>query len=397
MTASKAIAFLSYAHEDDEPPQRPITMFREELTKALRRYLGEDDIEIFHDVVSISWGERWRERIGNSLNEIVFFIPVMSPRYFASGPCRAEAEAFLTRERHVGRPDLLLPVYFIDYSMHLSRASDDLVQAFEDHQYVDWREYRLSKNSAARRRAFDRLGHRIASAILRPDRESTIQGEQTRSLEIPQHGSIEEAERDDTVAIGEGYLLPGDTDIFDVLLTADDSYVVYVEREDTSVDFNLIVKDQQGDIIGPDTDEDADPMLQFTPVESGFFTFEVTSFRGASGYHIVIAPASSLVEDGDEWDDGSEMVYSGVIAGGEDHEILIDLTGGAPHRIWLSPESFALEINLAVYDDDGRLIADDSAAEGVCEFTPARSDAFRLVVSATRGVGGYTMMMRVYE
>jgi hypothetical protein len=397
MTASKAVAFLSYAHADDEPPQRPVTKFREELTKALRRYLGEDDIDIFQDNVSISWGERWRERIGDSLNEIQFFIPIMSPRYFASEPCRAEAEAFLTRAERVGRPDLLLPVYFVDYSMHRSRASDDLVHAFEDHQYVDWREYRLSNNSTARRRAFDRLGQRIASAILRPDRESiTTPRDEPQPLEISHPTSIEEADRDDTVAIGQGSLMPGESDVFEVLLSADDSYVVYVEPADDSVDFDLIVRDQDGDVVEHDTGEEAIAWCQFTPAASGFFTLQVTAFRGASDYQVIVASASSLVEDGGEGD-GGEIVFSGAIADGDEQAIDIDLAGGVRHEIWLIPDNTTLDIDLAVYDEHGQLVATDAAEAGVCEFTTARTETFRLIISATRGAGGYTIMMREHR
>ena len=45
----------------------------------------------------------------------MFLIPIITPGFFDSKPCREELELFLQRERTLSRSDLILPVYYIDY------------------------------------------------------------------------------------------------------------------------------------------------------------------------------------------------------------------------------------------------------------------------------------------
>ena len=65
-------------------------------------------------------------------------IPILTPSFFNSEPCRAELEQFLEREKELGRNDLVLPLYYIDHP-----AFSDEVQ----------REARVEKTLKAARRS----------------------------------------------------------------------------------------------------------------------------------------------------------------------------------------------------------------------------------------------------
>jgi len=138
------LAFMSYVHSDDKYGHP--SEFRQRLSDEVRAQLGEE-FPIFQDRNDIAWGQNWEERIDKSLGEeVTFFIPIITPSFFKSPPCRKELECFLAREEALGRKDLILPVYFIDCPLlndEKKRKADKLAQVIADRQYADWREYRL--------------------------------------------------------------------------------------------------------------------------------------------------------------------------------------------------------------------------------------------------------------
>src|SRR5262249_9084261 len=83
------VAFMSYIHEDDNHDRGFLTQFRERLTGEIRIQIGQEFL-IFQDRKDIQWGQNWKKRIEESLDEVMFFIPILTPGFFKSKYCRAE-------------------------------------------------------------------------------------------------------------------------------------------------------------------------------------------------------------------------------------------------------------------------------------------------------------------
>jgi hypothetical protein len=135
-------AFLSYAHWDDD--DEGLTKLHDFLSREVRRFYGRE-FPIFQDKTDIEWGENWRKRIEESLDEVTFLIPIITPTFLNSDECRAEVRLFLEHEQQLQRDDLVLPLYFVESPLwddEQERQNDEIVQALRRHQFVDWRELR---------------------------------------------------------------------------------------------------------------------------------------------------------------------------------------------------------------------------------------------------------------
>jgi formylglycine-generating enzyme required for sulfatase activity len=166
----KPVAFLSYAHIDDEYHDGAITEFRKQLTRAVRVIAGQD-FDIFQDRDGIEWGENWRETLGAALGEVRFLIPILTPSFFRSEECRIEVQAFLDREAASSRNDLILPIYYLESSLmedKEQRARDRLASALASHQHRDWRSLRKEPFTSPKvRDALEGLARDIERALRR--------------------------------------------------------------------------------------------------------------------------------------------------------------------------------------------------------------------------------------
>jgi len=144
MTNSKPAALMSYVHSDDKYQQ--LTTLRERLSDEVATQIGIE-FPIFQDTKDIQWGQNWEQRIESALvEEITFLIPIITPRFFNSEPCRDELSRFLEVEKKLKRNDLILPIYFVDTPLlnnAESRSSDELAVVIASRQYADWRELRF--------------------------------------------------------------------------------------------------------------------------------------------------------------------------------------------------------------------------------------------------------------
>lgn len=134
---------MSYVRSDDQ--YKRLTEFRERLEQEVRMQIGEA-FPIFQDRNDIHWGQNWRDRIEGSLDEVTFLIPIITPSFFNSSPCREELELFLKREKELKRNDLILPVYYVDCPLlndKEKRACDELAQVIAERQRADWRDLRF--------------------------------------------------------------------------------------------------------------------------------------------------------------------------------------------------------------------------------------------------------------
>ncbi len=100
---------------------------------------------IFQDRNDIIWGEQWRERIKGAIDGISFLIPILTPSYFRSHMCREEFEAFQIRERTLGIPRLILPIYYVsaDEIDDAPKYPNDMATILRERNWSDWRELRF--------------------------------------------------------------------------------------------------------------------------------------------------------------------------------------------------------------------------------------------------------------
>lgn len=162
-------AFLSYVPFNDMHEYGQLTAFRERLSAEVRVQTGEEFV-IFQDRNDITWGQNWKARIEEAMNAATLLIPVITPSFFHSVECQAEVERFVTRERQLGREDLILPVYYVN-TRELddpARSDDDaLARVLAARQYADWRELRFEPlTSPVARKALAQLAYRIRSVLI---------------------------------------------------------------------------------------------------------------------------------------------------------------------------------------------------------------------------------------
>jgi CheY-like chemotaxis protein len=162
---------LSYTRKDDEFFGGYITSFRKSLELGVHVVTGEESFSLFQDIDGIVIGEQWQKKIAEVIDESTFLIPMLSPLFFNSVPCREEVELFLGHERALRRDDLILPVYFIE-SPKLEKteetAKDPIATEIEKRHRYDWRERaKLPLHDPAAREAILELSRAIASALAR--------------------------------------------------------------------------------------------------------------------------------------------------------------------------------------------------------------------------------------
>jgi F-box protein 11 len=166
--------FLSYTRFDDEYDQGALSHLREQLGRALRFAAGST-IDIFQDTEHIKLGQSIHTRIAQSLGAAMVFIPILTPSYITSTWCRTELERFLQREQHLGRADLIIPIYYQTVrgleearaSAHATQAAaDPLVRVLAPRLAADWRDLRaLALDSREVRIAVERIAGRIIEVL----------------------------------------------------------------------------------------------------------------------------------------------------------------------------------------------------------------------------------------
>src|ERR1044072_7648222 len=144
MTKNKPAALMSYVHSDDRYEQ--LSTLCERLSAEVQMQIGVE-FPIFQDKKDIHWGQNWEQRINSALTEeITFLIPIITPSFFNTHPCRDELKLFLEVEKRLKRNDLILPIYFVDTWLLNDaelRATDQLAELIFSRQYADWRELRF--------------------------------------------------------------------------------------------------------------------------------------------------------------------------------------------------------------------------------------------------------------
>ncbi len=199
-------AFMSYVRFDDAHEDGQLSAFRERLAGEIRIQTGRE-FPIFQDRNDIAWGQNWRQRIEETLDEVTLLLVIVTPSLFHSPACRDEVARFRERERELGRTDLILPVYYVR-AMEMDdpdlRKADDLASLLWSRQYADWRELRFEPlTSPVVRKQIATLATRMrdtfwqlpagpvtaASGSARSAGSSAARGDATAAAGAPRHDS----------------------------------------------------------------------------------------------------------------------------------------------------------------------------------------------------------------
>ena len=157
--------FWSYVHKDDEADRGRISMLAKDVVAQYEMLTGET-IELFLDKDAIEWGDKWREKIGDNLALVAFFIPVMTPRYFMSPECCGELRSFAHRADKLGLKELLLPLYYVNVpSLSEESVENDLLRMVREFHWQDWRDLRyMEVTSEAYRKGVADIAGRLVKA-----------------------------------------------------------------------------------------------------------------------------------------------------------------------------------------------------------------------------------------
>jgi hypothetical protein len=147
MSIEAAAGFWSYAHEDNKLDDGAILKLAH-LVAEEYSLLSGDPLELFVDRNSIAWGEEWRNRIDSALAQTTFFIPIITPRYFARPECRRELLEFTAKAKGLGVQELLLPILYVEPQGFSVESPDEAVVLVAKTQYADWRTVRLAEFSS---------------------------------------------------------------------------------------------------------------------------------------------------------------------------------------------------------------------------------------------------------
>lgn len=77
--------FFSYAHRDNK--WDALEKLKIDICDEYAVLTG-DELELFFDKNSISWGDNWRDSIESGIDSASFFIPIITPQYFLSESCQ---------------------------------------------------------------------------------------------------------------------------------------------------------------------------------------------------------------------------------------------------------------------------------------------------------------------
>lgn len=194
MDASGAVAFWSYAHQDNERDGEGIVRLAAHIQDEFALATGES-LNLFLDRNDIMWGQEWRRRIDSALVETTFFIPVITPLYFKRPECRRELLSFMGQAQSLGAIELLMPILYVDVPGLAAGNADEAQALVARMHYSDWREIRLrGENSIEYRREVHSLAMRLVEIFTRHEQIANQFAEDVSESEVVEEGEEEEQE-----------------------------------------------------------------------------------------------------------------------------------------------------------------------------------------------------------
>jgi TIR domain len=187
--AGEVAGFWSYVQLDNAADGGRVLSLARRLRDEYRLQTA-DEIEIFVDRESLTWGTEWAQRINEAIAGTTFFIPIITPSYFRSQACRNELLKFALEAKRLGLEQLLMPVYWVtvaELEDDPEGSTDEAISLVARYQWEDLREARLEdEDSSAFRKAVARLARELASRaaeVTAPLANSAVQ--------IPNEGDLE--------------------------------------------------------------------------------------------------------------------------------------------------------------------------------------------------------------
>ena len=193
-----------------------------DVTAQYEMITGEA-INLFLDRDSLTWGDDWRARIDQGLQTAVFFVAIITPRFFMSSECRRELQTFGREAERLGVRDLILSIVYVDVPGLLDDTTqDDAIKLVKNFQWEDWRELRFADTSSSEyRKAVAKLAQKLVDANRRIlAQESPVPADTTAPLgpDSPGGKSGEELGLIDILATGEE-ALPALTETMQAIAT----------------------------------------------------------------------------------------------------------------------------------------------------------------------------------
>jgi hypothetical protein len=170
----EVVGFFSYSREDDEAFRGTLSALRGGIYHELSAQLGRSkmNFRLWQDHAAIAPGKLWESEIKAAIDQAVFFIPIVTPRAVKSKYCKFEFEAFLAREKELGRNDLVFPILYISVSELENEAkwrNDPVLSIIAQRQYVDWRALRhRDVQTTAVREEIERLCSKVRETLNEP-------------------------------------------------------------------------------------------------------------------------------------------------------------------------------------------------------------------------------------
>lgn len=157
------MAFLSYSRDDNRAENNRIIALAKAITKEYGLQTG-DELELFIDEDSIKVGDKWKEEIEKNLGSAIFFIAIITPRYFNRFQCREELRFFIDKAETLGDRKLVLPILYANVpELHSDDTADQYIQFIKSIQWIDWTEKRLDDlDSSQNRKEIYKLALRLA-------------------------------------------------------------------------------------------------------------------------------------------------------------------------------------------------------------------------------------------
>jgi hypothetical protein len=125
------------------------------------RILTGNELSLYMDCVGLAWGSQWDKELSASVDESSFFVPILTPTFFARQYCRKELTQFLGKIERQDAEYLLLPILY-SYDPRWETTTDPLIDKVFQYQYEDWTELRCeSRDSSCYRKAIKSMALRI--------------------------------------------------------------------------------------------------------------------------------------------------------------------------------------------------------------------------------------------
>ncbi|MDR2086641.1 MAG: TIR domain-containing protein [Dysgonamonadaceae bacterium] len=144
--------FLSYSTQDDEFFNRKdITRLKQNIENYMRRLSGID-IPVFQYAENMKYGQILSDEIKRQMQESSFFIPIITPNYFMSQPCREEFEYYMESLKST-ECRRIFPIYFADIDDNVAALDNEAINLYNRYRetqlyYCDLRKLQIDETNS---------------------------------------------------------------------------------------------------------------------------------------------------------------------------------------------------------------------------------------------------------